>query len=168
MKIRHFLLCVVVGVSLLWLGCAPARSETDYLVTGGRGEVVGKLNGMDFTAVIELGENGESVGVEYLSPASLCGVILVSDGEHCEVNLGEVSFSCEASKTDGFLLPATAFLLYGDAKSVQKDGENTVLTFPSGSVLTLSPKGEPLALSSENIDVRVVWWECGTAPSAKP
>ena len=168
MKIRHFLLCVVVGVSLLWLGCAPARSETDYLVTGGRGEVVGKLNGMDFTAVIELGENGESVGVEYFSPASLCGVILVSDGERCEVNLGEVSFSCEASKTDVFLRPATAFLLYRDAKSVQKDGENTVLTFPTGSVLTLSPKGEPLALSSEDIEVRVVWWECGTAPSAEP
>lgn len=168
MKIRHFLLWIVVGVSLLWLGCTPARSGTDYLTTGGRGEVVGKLNGMDFTAVIELGENGETVRVEYLTPTSLCGLVLTSDGERCEVNLGEVSFSCEASKTDGFLLPATAFLLYGDAKSVQKEGENTVLTFPSGSILTLSPKGEPLALSSEDIEVRVVWWECGTAPSAEP
>ena len=167
MKIRHFLLCVVVGVSLLWVGCTPARSGTDYLTTGGRGEVTGRMNGMEFTAVIELGENGESVGVEYFSPASLCGVILVSDGERCEVNLGEISFSCEASKTDGFLRPATAFLLYGDVKSVQKDGENTVLTFPSGSVLTLSPKGEPLALSSEDIEVRVVWWECGNLSQAK-
>ena len=161
MKIRHFLLWIVVGVSLLLVGCTPARSEADYIRTGGRGEVVGSLNGLEFTATIELGKNGESVRVEYLSPASLCGVILVSDGERCEVHLGEVSFSCEASKMSGFLSPATAFLLYGDAKSVQKAGENTVLIFPSGSVLTLSPKGEPIALSGEDIDVRVVWWESG-------
>lgn len=168
MKIRHFLLWIVVGVSLLLAGCTPARSGTDYLVTGGKGEVAGKLNGMDFTAVIELGENGETVRVEYLTPTSLCGLVLTSDGERCKVNLGEVVFSCEFSKMIGFLQPATAFLLYGDAKSVQKEGENTVLTFPSGSVLTLSPKGEPLALSGEDIEVRVVWWECGTAPSAEP
>ena len=167
MKIRHFLLWIVVGVSLLWAGCTPARSGTDYLVTGGRGEVVGKLNGMDFTAVIELGKNGETIRVEYLTPTSLCGLVLTSDGERCEVNLGEVVFSCESSKMIGFLQPATAFLLYGDAKSVQKEGENTVLTFPSGSVLTLSPKGEPLALSCEDIEVRVVWWECGNLSQAK-
>ena len=47
------------------------------------------------------------------------------------------------------------------SKSVQKEGENTVLTFPCGSVLTLSQKGEPIALSGESIDMRVVWWESG-------
>ena len=164
MKTRHFLLCVVVGVSLLWLGCAPARSGTDYLTTGGRGEVTGSLNGLEFTAVIELGKNGESLCVEYLSPTSLKGMVLSLDGENCEVRLGDLCFTCEREEVEGFLLPATVFLLYGDAKSVQKEGENTVLTFPCGSVLTLSQKGEPIALSGESIDMRVVWWESGTTP----
>ena len=161
MKTRHFLLWLVVGVSLLWLGCAPARSGTDYLTTGGRGEVVGRMNGTEFSAVIELGKNGETVRVEYLAPTALNGMVVTSDGETCEVYLGDVSCSCKATEASGFLLPATAFLLYGDAKSVQKAGENTVLTFPCGSVLTLSPKGEPIALSGEDIDVHVVWWESG-------
>ena len=165
MKIRHFLLWLVVGVSLLWSGCTPARSGTEYLTVGGRGEVTGRMNGMEFSAVIELGKNGENISVEYLSPTSLKGMVLTSDGENCEVNLGEVSFSCKETEMSGLLLPATAFLAYGDAKSVQKEGENTVLTFPTGGVLTLSPKGEPISLSGEDIDVRVVWWESGKIES---
>ena len=161
MKTRQFLLWFVVGVSLLLVGCTPARSRTDYLMLGGRGEVVGRMNGMEFSAVIELEKNGEELRVEYLSPSTLKGLTLTSDGENCEVYLGDVSFSCKATEVNGFLLPVTAFLLYGDAKSVQKEGENTVLTFPSGSVLTLSPKGEPISLSSAEIDMRVVWWESG-------
>lgn len=164
MKTRHFLLYLVVLMSWVIFGCAPARSGTDYLTTGGRGEVVGSLNGMDFSAVIELGKNGESVRVEYLSPTSLKGLILTSDKGTCEVRLGELCFSCEREEVEGFLLPATAFFAYGDAKSVQKEGENTVLTFPTGSVLTLSPKGEPLSLSSEKINARVLWWESANLP----
>ena len=164
MKTRQFLLCLVVGMSLLLCGCAPARSGTDYLTAGGHGEVVGRVNGMEFSAVIELGKNGETLRVEYLSPTSLKGMVLTCDKGTCEVRLGELCFACEREEVEGFLSPATAFLLYGDAKSVQKEGENTVLTFPSGSVLTLSPKGEPISLSGENIDVRVVWWQSGTTP----
>ena len=122
---------------------------------------MGSLNGMEFSAVIELGKNGEDMRVEYLSPTSLKGMVLTCDKGTCEVRLGELCFACEREEVEGFLSPATAFLLYGDAKSVQKEGENTVLTFPSGSVLTLSPKGEPISLSGENIDVRVVWWQSG-------
>jgi hypothetical protein len=88
---------------------------------------------------------------------------LNADKEICEVHLGEICFACEKFEMEGLLRPATAFLLYGDAKSVQKEGENTVLTFPSGIVLTLSPKGEPLSLMGEGIEVRVVWWESGAS-----
>ena len=165
MKIRHFLLWIVVGVSLLWAGCTPARSGTDYLVTGGRGEVTGRMNGLEISAVIELGKNGETLRVEYLTPTALDGMVVTSDGENCEVNFGDVSFSCEVTEMSRLLLPATAFLLYGDAKSVQKEGENTVLTYPSGSVLTLSPKGEPISLFSAEIDVCVVWWQSGKIES---
>ena len=167
MKIRHFLLWLVVGVSLLLCGCTPARSGTEYLTVGGRGEVTGRMNGMEFSAVIELGKSGETVRVEYLTPTALDGIVVTSDRENCEVNLGEVSFSCEVTEMSGLLLPATAFFAYGDAKSVQKEGGNTVLTYPSGSVLTLSPKGEPISLSGEDIDVRVVWWQSGTEKNTR-
>ena len=161
MKIRHFLLLVVVLMSSWGIGCAPARSGMEYLSSGGGGEVSGQISGMAFSAVVELSANGETARVEYLSPEALCGLVLTATGESCEVRLGEMCFTCETDDVMGFLRPATAFLLYGEANSVQKDGENTVLTFPAGGTLTLSPKGEPLSLYREDIDMRVVWWQNG-------
>ncbi len=161
MKTRHILLLVVVLMSLVVLGCAPARSGMDYLTSGGHGEVSGQMNGMAFSAVVEFSQNGERVHVEYLSPDALCGLILTASGENCEVRLGEVCFVCDTSEIAGFLRPVTAFLPKEEANTVQKDGKNTVLTFPTGGTLTLSPTGEPVALSREDIEVRVVWWESG-------
>jgi hypothetical protein len=161
MKIRHFLLLVVVLVSFLAVGCTPARSTQDYLASGGRGEVAGKMNGVEFSAVIEISEGGDVFCIEYLSPSSLCGLVVRVEGEVCKVKLGEVCFTCGKDEVAGFLRPVSAFLPHGDAKTVQKEGEKTVLTFSSGGTLTLSPKGEPLAFICEDIDVRVVWWERG-------
>lgn len=162
MKIRHFLLLIVVLMSSWTVGCAPARSKMDYLQEGGRGEVRGEMSGVAFCAVVELSPNGESVRMEYLFPDALCGMIFLFDGETCKVTLGELSFSCDACEVAGFLRPATAFFPQGDASSVQKAGENTVLTYPTGGTLTLSPKGEPLSLSREDIKMQVVWWQKGT------
>ena len=161
MKIRHFLLCVVVLMSSWAVGCAPARSGMDYLASGGRGEIVGEMNGMEICAVVDLGPNGESVRVEYLSPNSLCGLVFSAEGEQCEVRLGEMSFVCGLTEVAGFLRPATVFLPQGDANSVQKEGENTCLTFSEGEVLTLSPKGEPLSFAREDLHLRVTWWQSG-------
>ena len=161
MKIRHFLLLVVVLVSFLAVGCTPVRSTQDYLASGGRGEVAGKMNGVEFLAVIEILGGGNVFCIEYLAPSSLCGLVLEVRGESCEVTLGEVNFVCDTAEVAGFLRPVSVFLPHGDAKTVQKEGENTVLTFSSGGTLTLSPKGEPLAFVCEGIDVRVVWWERG-------
>ena len=161
MKIRHFLLLIVVLMSLWGTGCAPARSGMDYLASGGRGEVSGKMSGVEFSAVVELSPKGERVRVEYLSPASLCGLTLTASGEACEVKLGEVQFVCNTSEVAGFLRPVSVFLPKEEAATVQKTGENTVLTFPSGETLTLSPKGEPISLAREDINMRVVWWQSG-------
>ncbi|MBQ7391973.1 MAG: hypothetical protein IJV73_04740 [Clostridia bacterium] len=161
MKIRHFLLLTVVLMSMWGFGCAPARSGMDYLESGGHGEVSGQINGMDFSALVEISPGGESVRVEYLSPDALCGLTLTKNKEECEVHLGEVCFVCDTSEVVGFLRPVTALLPQGEANSVQKEGENTILTFPSGGVLTLSPKGEPLAFREESIEMRVVWWQSG-------
>jgi hypothetical protein len=165
MKIRHFLLLVVVVVSSWAVGCAPLRSGEDYLKSGGRAEVRGEMSGVEFSAVVELSENGESVRVEYLAPDALCGMIFLADGNQCEVRLGDVGFVCNVSEVVGFLRPATAFLPQGEANSVQKVGENTVLTYPTSGTLTLSPKGEPLSLIREDINVQVVWWQKGTEES---
>ena len=161
MKIRHFLLLLVVVMSSLAVGCAPARSNTDYIVSGGRGEVEGEMSGIAFCAVVEIGEGGSRVRVEYLAPASLCGLVLVAEGERCEVFLGNVRYVCDTSEVVGLLRPVTAFLPKEEAKSVQRVGENTVLAFPSGGTLTLSPKGEPLSFFGENITARLVWWQSG-------
>ena len=162
MKIRHFLLCLVVGLSLFVWGCVPSKSTTDYLVQGGYGEVSGRMGGVEFEAVVELAQKGERVRVEYLSPASLCGITLTLEGERCEVRVrDDMTFVCTPDEVAGLLRPATAFLTNGVAKSVQKEGENTVLTFPDGSVLTLSPKGEPLSYSCGNFDARMTWWQSG-------
>ena len=165
MKIRHFLLLVVVLMSLVGIGCAPARSEMEYLSSGGRGEVAGQMSGMAFSAVVELSANGERVQVEYLSPDALCGLTLTLLGESCEVRLGEMCFTCDRSEVADLLRPATAFLPCGEINSVQKEGENTVLTFPADGMLTLSPQGEPRALFREDIDMRVVWWQSGEKES---
>lgn len=161
MRIRHFLLLVVVLLSSWVVGCAPARSEMDYLASGGRGEVSGCMSGVAFSAVVQIFEGGERVCVEYLSPASLCGLILEAEGEVCEVRLGDVSFACVPHEISGFLRPVTAFLPQGEVNSVQKIGENTILNFPTGETLTLSPEGEPLSLVREDIEMQVIWWERG-------
>lgn len=161
MKIRHFLLLLVVVMSSLAVGCAPARSNTDYIVSGGRGEVEGEMSGIAFCAVVEIGEGGSRLRVEYLAPASLCGLVLVAEGERCEVFLGNVRYACDTSEVAGLLRPVTAFLPKEEAKSVQRVEENTVLSFPSCGTLTLSPKGEPLSFLGENITARVVWWQSG-------
>lgn len=168
MKIRLFLLLVVVLMSSWAVGCAPARSGMDYLSEGGRAEVRGEMSGVAFCAVVELSKNGERVRVEYLAPDSLCGLILVAEGERCEVCLGDVSFACSTGEVVGFLRPATAFLLQGDANTVQRVGADTVLTFPTGGTLTLSPQGEPRYLVREDIEMRVVWWQKGTAETLEP
>ena len=159
MKIRHFLLLVVVLMSSWAVGCAPAGSTLDYLTVGGRAEVVGEMSGVAFSAVVEIAKDGECVRVEYLSPESLKGMIFVTEGETCEVFLGDVSFVCDPCEVAGFLRPATAFLQHGGANSVQKDGENRVLTFPAGETLTLSPSGTPISLNRDDIHLRVIWWE---------
>lgn len=161
MKIRHFLLCLVVGVSLVVWGCAPSGSGTDYLVQGGRGEVAGRMGDVEFVAVVEISSGGENLRVEYLSPASLCGLVLTLEGELCEVRVGEMIFASTPEEVAGLLRPATAFFTYGDAKTVQKEGENTVLTFSDGSILTRSPKGEPLSLVREDVAFVVAWWQSG-------
>ena len=161
MKIRHFLLLVVVLMSSWAVGCSPARSGMDYLASGGRGEVRGEMSGMAFCAIVELSQTGERVRVEYLAPDSLCGFILVAEGERCEVCLGDVRFACNTGEVVGFLRPATAFLPQEDANTVQKVGADTVLTFPTGGTLTLSSKGKPLSLVRDDINMQVVWWESG-------
>ena len=161
MKIRHFLLLVVVLMSSWAAGCAPARSGMTYASEGGHGEVRGKMNGVEFCAAVEIGEGGEQLRVEYLSPPSLCGLTLTARGEVCEVKLGDVFFTCETSDVVGFLRPITAFLPTEEASTVQKEGDNTVLTFPTGGVLILSPAGEPISLSRNDIEMHVVWWERG-------
>lgn len=159
MKIRHFLLLVVVLMSSWAVGCAPAGSGLDYLSEGGRAEVAGEMSGVAFSAVVEIAKSSERVRVEYLSPESLKGMVFVTEGETCEVSLGDVSFSCNPCEVAGFLRPATVFLQHGDANSVQKEGDNRVLTFPTGETMTLSPSGTPLSLEREDIHLRVIWWE---------
>ena len=159
MKIRHFLLLVVVLMSSWSVGCTSGWGSLDYLSEGGRAEVVGEMSGVAFSAVVEIAKNGERVRVVYLSPESLRGMVFVTEGETCEVFLGDVSFVCDLCEVAGFLRPATAFLQHGDANSVQKDGENSVLTFPTGETLTLSPSGTPISLNRDDIYLRVIWWE---------
>ena len=161
MKTRHFLLLLVVLVSWWGVGCTPVQSGTDYIDFGGRGEVKGSVDGVEFAALIALSQKGEVLQVEYTSPPSLCGLKLRAQGESCEVVLGEVSFVCNTREVVGFLRPVGVFLPQESAKTVQKQGENTVLTYPNNGVLILSPDGEPLSFSDEEIDVRVVWWEMG-------
>lgn len=161
MKTRHFLLLLVVLVSWWGAGCTPVQRGTDYMDCGGRGEVKGSMDGVEFAALIALSQKGEILQVEYTSPSSLCGLKLTAQGESCEVVLGEVSFVCNTAEVVGFLRPVCAFLPHGEAKTVQKQGENTTLTYPNGGSLILSPKGEPLSFSGEGIDVRVIWWEMG-------
>ena len=163
MKIRHFLLLLVVLASLCTVGCAPARSGQAYLTEGGRGEVRGRMSGAEFSAVVEISAGGETARIEYLAPASLCGLSLTVEKGECEVTLGEVSFTCSAEEVAGFLRPVNAFLPQGEAVSVQKAGENTVLTFPDGGTLTLSPDGTPISFAREDIEMHTLWWETGSA-----
>ena len=161
MKIRQFLLCLVVLMSCMSIGCAPAGAGQDYLREGGRAEVEGKMDGLAFRALITLSAGGDAVRIEYLAPTDLCGLVILVDGEVCEVCLGNVRFTCDEREVSGFLRPVVAFLPHGEAKSVQKEGENTVLIFPTEEKLTLSGEGEPIAFEGDAVNVRVVWWQSG-------
>jgi hypothetical protein len=161
MKIRHFLLLLVVLMSLYCAGCTAPEHLTDYLQTGGYGEVRGKTKDLEFSAVVGISANGEDLCVEYRSPASLEGLVLRARGEVCEVRFGALSFVCQRDEVNGFLQPVCAFLPQEDAKSVQNEGENTVYTFPAGGVLTISETGEPLSFWSDEVFLEVVWWERG-------
>ena len=159
MKFRHFLLLIVVLMSSWAVGCSPKQGNMDYLTSGGCGEVRGEMSGVEFCALVEIGRDGEFVRVEYRSPDSLEGLILRAEGDRCEVSLGDMSFVCNPSDVVGFLRPATAFLIEEEAITAQKEGENTVLQFPTGGKLVLSQKGKPIALSREDIQMQVVWWQ---------
>ena len=167
MKIRQFLLLLVVGVSLLCSGCAPARSEMDYLLVGGRGEVTGEMSGMAFCALVEIGEGGAWARVEYLAPESLKGMALTLEGGACKVALGDLNYTCAATEVEGFLRPVSVFLIKETAATVQKEGEDTALTFPGGGKLTLTPSGEPLAFEGEDVSVRITWWQSGNAGESR-
>ena len=153
---------------MLCSGCAPARSEMDYLLVGGRGEATGELRGMAFCALVEVGAGGAWARVEYLAPVSLCGLTLEVTGEVCEVSLGDMKYTCDAREVAAFLQPVSVFLMENAPTATQREGENTVLTFPTGEVLTLSPKNEPLAFSGEQINLRVVWWQSGDRGASNP
>jgi hypothetical protein len=168
MKIRHILLLLVVVVSSFAIGCTPRQSNTGYLGRGGRGEVRGELNGVAFCALIEVGEGGAWGRVEYLAPASLCGLVLEVTGERCEVFLGEVKYTCDAREVAAFLQPVSVFLMENAHTATQREGENTVLTFPTGEVLTLSKNGQPLSFSGEQINLHVVWWQSGERGAGNP
>lgn len=164
MKIRQFLLCIVVLMSCMTIGCSSVGNRLDYLQSGGRAEIEGEMDGLAFRGVITIAAGGDEVSIEYLAPTDLCGLVILVDGEACRVRLGDVQFNCDVSEVSGFLRPVVAFLPQGETKSVQKDGKNTVLVFPSEQTLTLSEQGEPIAFTGENLWVRVVWWQ-SSAPA---
>jgi hypothetical protein len=121
------------------------------------------MSGAEFSAVVGISAGGEAARIEYLAPASLGGLVLIVKNGECEVTLGAVCFTCSAEEVAGFLRPVNAFLPQGEAVSVQQEGENTVLTFPDGGTLTLSPDGTPISFAREDIEMHTVWWETGSA-----
>jgi hypothetical protein len=82
--------------------------------------------------------------------------------------LGEVKYTCDAREVAVFLQPVSVFLMENAPTATQRDGENTVLTFPTGEELTLSKNGQPLSFSGEQINLRVVWWQSGDRGASNP
>ncbi len=131
-------------------------------------EIKGSLRGQEFCAKISSvgGTNAEkSICVEYLSPASLCGVTvcatLDSDrkAEDCRASLGSLSFDLPDESATGLLAPILVLLLPNEASTVEKRADGYHLALSGGQKLMISEEGIPVEYASDTLFFRVIWWE---------
>lgn len=162
MKIRHFLLFVVLGVVLVCTGCKGgaedlfAYRERDVCLV-----IEGSVRG--FACSAELCREIDTAGgardtLRYLAPASLVGVTLTRDPDGTLIlSTGELSRVCRVDEVEGMLLPIRLlFDLCADVETIRRTTDGgTHLTMTGGISLTLSPDGLPTTLLSPDASLKI-------------
>ena len=131
-------------------------------------EIKGSLRGQEFCARIssDCGADGKkSICIEYLSPASLCGVTVSASlcengrAEDCRISFGELSFELPSEKENKLLDPILALFADKEAQTVEKRTDGYHVTLSGGQRLVLSSEGIPVEYASDTLFFDVVWWE---------
>ena len=155
MKIRHFLLFLVLCVVLTCAGCAgDARDRFAYRERDARFVVEGSVRGFAFSA--ELFREIDATGgkrdtLRYLAPASLEGVTLTRESDGAlTLSKGEMVRVCVADEVAGMLLPIC--LLFDTPTTIETIRQSadgcTHVTLAGGVSMTLSPDGTPTTVRS--------------------
>lgn len=149
--------------------CAPPPSSPFAAEGAFSAEIVGTLAGEELSAVIHASQKADTgereVGVCFLSPSAWKGMairaVIRSDGElgEAQVTLGERSVPTEGGRVAGLLSPVLILLDASEAATVQKQGEEYLLTLGDGAQFWLDVEGRPKRYESESVSFSVVWWE---------
>ncbi len=162
--------CLLLA-ALLLAGCSPPPAGADFLAyqtKSSRAELSGELNGVEFSALVELSplpEDGSAreFRLEYTAPDELRGIVLMS-------REGVTTLSFEGLELPGGVFsdlckPADAFALSADVISAEakKSEDGTALTqlvLSDGSSVTVdSESGYPVGITTSGLTLRVVWFE---------
>jgi len=76
----------------------------------------------------------------------------------CRVTRDGVAFTLSSETVSGWLAPLRLLLSEETPQTVRCEGEDTVLTFPSGGELTLSGEGVPRGGTGEGFSFTVCRW----------
>ena len=164
---------ILLVVMLLLVSCSPSPPNYfAYTEQSLRAELRGKLHGNDFVALLELKHDpnglkgGSHIRIEYLAPESMKGIMVLApldtgEGIFATATLGELSLRVLRESVAGWLLPADLLLALRDdpIERVERREEGFFLTFEEGITLLVDREGMPLALRSDAVDLKVVWWE---------
>lgn len=156
MKNRQYLLFLLLICVIFGSACAREVDPARYRAEGFCAELMGSLQGVDFGARV----TGDALGgtIEFVTPISLSGVRVEWREEHCRVTRNGVTFELSIEAVSGWLAPLRLLLLEETPKTVCCEGEETILTFPSGGELTLSEEGVPLGGTGEGFSFTVCRW----------
>lgn len=169
MKLVIYCFFATVICLVLICGCRPAPPKRDtWLGCPFSAEIAGELHGVPFTAKL-VGEGGEGMlSVAYLTPDAPKGITVCvplkadgSLGESVEIARGEMVKQLPLRAAEGLLLPLRILLSHAsdDAATVQKVEAGYLFTFSDGVVLSVTPEGIPLSVTSPDLSYQIVWWE---------
>ena len=169
MKIRYFLLLLILGSFILCTGCMHVVNGEDlyfsYREAPFRAELRGTLDGIPFSA--EIGRDSPidpndpriDVYIKYLTPHAMQDVRLYYDSKSdLYATLEDILYPIDDDTTLGWLRPLELLFSDGELLSIIKEGETFILQLPQGE-LRLSKDGLPLSARGEQFMFDVIWWE---------
>ena len=162
---KHKIICVIIVLFAL-SGCGSIDAGVlNYADHAFYADVEGMLNGLDFTARVQVGapseDNARSINIQFSSPESLDGIVVARDADGTTVSLDGVVITDAAAQ--GWLAVAHALIPAGQVVNIKKEeGNAAVATVALDSKQTIVidlNTGAPLEATLDGVNVRVIRFE---------